>query len=90
MPRIRIYTTSYCGFCRLAKRFLEERGLAFEEIDVTGDAEARARLVEETGRTTVPQVFIGEEPVGGYTDLVALERDGSLGRLLAGPGDAGD
>lgn len=90
VPNIRIYTTSYCGFCRLAKRFLQEKGLPFEEIDVTGDPAARARLVEWTGRATVPQVFIDERPVGGYTDLLSLEREGALRQLLEGPGTRED
>lgn len=83
MKPVKIYTTTYCGFCARAKEFLRNKGVMFDEIDVTGDDDARAKLVETTGRRTVPQIFIGEEPIGGYTDLVQLERDGKLAGLLA-------
>ena len=82
MIRVTIYTTSYCPYCHAAKDLLESRGVAFEEIDVTGDHAERARLAERTGRRTVPQVFVGGEAIGGYDDLAALERDGRLGALL--------
>jgi glutaredoxin 3 len=83
MKPVRIYTTTHCGCCVRAKEFLTRKGVAFEEIDVTGDEQARARLVERTGGLrTVPQIWIGEHHVGGYTDLAALERDGKLQPLL--------
>ena len=65
MKPVKIYTTTYCGFCARAKEFLRTKGVMFDEIDVTGDDAARAQLVETTGRRTVPQIFIGEEPIGG-------------------------
>jgi glutaredoxin 3 len=68
----------------MAKRLLGQKGAAFEDIDVTGDWEARDRLAEKAGgRMTVPQIWIGETHVGGYDDLSALNRAGKLDALLA-------
>jgi glutaredoxin 3 len=83
MGPVRIYTTEYCAYCVLAKRLLGTKKVPFEEIDVTGDAEARDRLVRMSGgRHTVPQIWIGDFHVGGYTELAALDRAGELDRLL--------
>jgi glutaredoxin 3 len=84
MKPVRIYTTTYCGFCARAKELLKSKGVAFEEVDVTGDDESRQRLVELSGgRKTVPQIFIGAVHIGGYADLARLESDGKLDGLLA-------
>ena len=83
MKAVRVYTTMICGYCYRAKLLLKERGVAFEEIDVTRDAEARRWLVEMTGRRTVPQIFIGEEPIGGFEELRALDRSGELRKKIA-------
>jgi glutaredoxin 3 len=80
---VKIYTTRYCGYCRMAKQLLANRGVAYDEIDVTGDDRAREWLVEATGRYTVPQIFIGEESIGGYDDLSVLDRTGELAERLA-------
>ena len=83
MAAVTIYTTVSCVFCLRAKDYLRARGVAYEEVDVTGDEAARARLVERAqGRRTVPQIFVGDVPIGGYTDLVALDRAGKLQPLL--------
>jgi glutaredoxin 3 len=78
MDDVRIYTTTYCGYCVAAKRLLSNRGIPYEEIDVTGDHDARAWLVQVTGRRTVPQIFFGSEAIGGYTELAALDARGAL------------
>jgi glutaredoxin 3 len=83
---VTIYTTRFCGYCFAAKRLLDKRSIAFEEIDVSGDAEKRAWLVEATGRRTVPQIFIRGESIGGYDELAALDRAGKLAPLLANAG----
>jgi glutaredoxin 3 len=84
MSKVVIYTTQYCGYCRMAKRLLDQKGVHFEEIDVTGDWAARDRLVEKAGgRMTVPQIWIGDTHVGGFDELYALERAGNLDGLLA-------
>ena len=83
MPKIVLYSTTHCGYCTAAKRFFESKGLPFEEIDLTDDDEARDALRVRSGRTTVPQIWIGDVHVGGYDDLRALERAGRLEPLLA-------
>jgi glutaredoxin 3 len=84
MAAVTIYTTVSCVFCLRAKEYLRSKGVAYEEVDVTGDEEARARLVERSsGQLTVPQIFVGEVHVGGYTDLVALDREGRFQPLLS-------
>jgi glutaredoxin 3 len=82
--QVKIYTTRTCGYCHAALALLTRKGVAFEHQDVTGDGAARQWLVEATGRSTVPQIFIDGRPVGGFDDLSALDRRGELDRLLAG------
>jgi len=83
MPTIQMYTTRWCGFCVRAKALLDARGLAYTEIHLDDDPGFRARLQEETGGWTVPQILIDGRPVGGYTELWRLDRDGRLDELLA-------
>ena len=83
MPRIRMYTTRWCGYCVRAKALLDSRGLPYEEIRVDEDPHFRQRLHELTGGWTVPQIVIDEEPIGGYTELWALDKRGELDRLAA-------
>ena len=84
MPaKVDVYSTSYCPYCRAAERLLSAKGVAFELHDVTHDPDKRHWLVEATGLTTVPQIFINDQPVGGFTDLQALDRRGELEPLLA-------
>lgn len=81
---IEIYTSPFCGYCWRAKRLLETKGVAFTEIDVMGDAEARAEMVQRAnGGRTVPQIFIDGRHVGGSDELHALDRQGKLDALLA-------
>lgn len=82
--RIQIYTTVWCGFCRAAKALFAARGISFEEIDVGVDPAFRQRLFELTGGRTVPQILIDGEPIGGYSELRALERAGRLDELVSG------
>jgi glutaredoxin 3 len=83
MKPVKIFTTPYCPFCVRAKRLLDRKQVPYEEVDVAGDDDARERLTAQTGLRTVPQIFIGEECVGGSDDLHALERAGKLDALLA-------
>jgi glutaredoxin 3 len=83
MPTVRVYTTRLCAYCVAAKRHLDRKHVPYEEIDVSDDPDAREWLVEATGRRTVPQIFIGDRSIGGYTDLVELDRRGELDPLLA-------
>ena len=84
MPKITIYTTAFCPYCFMAKRLLTKKGASFEEIDVTGDRAARADLrAKAGGRTTVPQIWIGETHVGG-SDELARPRPRRQARRAAG------
>ncbi|MEM1200748.1 MAG: glutaredoxin 3 [Pseudomonadota bacterium] len=84
MPTIKIYSTKLCPFCYAAKSLLTKKGAAYEEIDVTFDPATRAKMSELAGgRTSVPQIWIGERHVGGFDDLNALEAAGELDPLLA-------
>jgi len=83
MADITIYTSPFCGYCHAAKDLLRRHALAFTEIDVTADPERRREMTERSGgRRTVPQIFLGEQPIGGFSELHALERSGALDRLL--------
>ena len=84
MPQIKIYKTQRCPYCVMASRFFREvKGVEPEEIDLTGDWDARKALMERTGQRTVPQIYIGDVHVGGYDQLRALDRNGGLDPLLA-------
>ncbi|MBD8677044.1 glutaredoxin 3 [Sphingomonas sp. CFBP 13720] len=83
MASITIYTKAFCPYCTRAKRLLDEKGAAYEEIDITmGGPKRQEMLGRANGRTTVPQVFIGDTHVGGSDDLTALDRAGKLDALL--------
>ena len=83
MKPVKIYTTTYCGFCKRAKEFLAGQGVTYEEVDVTDDDAQREKLVDLSGgQKTVPQIFIGETHVGGYSDMMALHQAGKLSPLL--------
>jgi len=87
MPPVEIYTTRYCPYCHAAKALLTRKGVAFMEIDLSSQRERRAEMIERAqGRTTVPQIFIGDLHVGGCDDLHALDDEGRLDALLAGEG----
>ena len=78
-----IYASRFCPYCIRAKQLLEKKGVAFEEINVDGHPELRAEMTARSGRTSVPQIWIGAVHVGGCDDLQALERKGELDTLLA-------
>ena len=81
-PEVVIFTKTPCGYCNRARRLLSERGIAYTEIPVDRDPQQERIMRERSGRETVPQVFIGEHHVGGYTDLAALDAAGQLEPLL--------
>jgi glutaredoxin 3 len=89
MTRIILYTTPFCGYCNAAKRLLRGKGLDFEEVDVSFDADRRAEMIERAqGLRTVPQIFIHGRHVGGYDELAELEREGKLEAWLANASEA--
>jgi glutaredoxin 3 len=84
MPNVTIYTKAWCPYCREAKDLLKRKGVTFDEISVDGDPEGqRAMAQRASGRSTVPQIFVGDTHVGGCDDLYALDRAGRLDPLLA-------
>ena len=85
MAKIEIYTKFLCPFCTRAKKLLETKGVAFEEIDISAGGPRRGEMLDRSGgRQTVPQIFIDGAHVGGCDDLYVLEQDGKLDPLLAG------
>ncbi len=84
-PPVVIYTSAWCPYCNWAKQLLQRKQVAFEEIRIDLDPQAAERMVKRAGgRTTVPQIFIGNVHVGGYDDMAALDRRGELDPLLRG------
>ncbi|MCC2637941.1 MAG: glutaredoxin [Moraxellaceae bacterium] len=83
MASVVIYSTTFCPYCVRAKMLLQRKGVAFEEVDVSGDADARQALVARTRQRTVPQIFINDEHIGGCDELYALERAGELDAKLS-------
>ena len=83
MARVRVYSTRWCGYCVRAKALLESRGIEYEEISLDDDPALRQRLFDLTGGWTVPQILIDGRPIGGYTELWRLDRDGLLDDELA-------
>jgi len=86
MAKIEIYTTPWCGYCARAKALLEKKGAAYDETDVMEDAAKRAEMRERSRSSTVPQIFINGQHIGGSDELAELERSGKLDTLLAQPG----
>ena len=78
MARVRVYSTRWCGYCVRAKALLESRGIEYEEVSLDDDPAFRQKLFDLTGGWTVPQILIDGEPVGGYTELWNLDREGRL------------
>ena len=84
MADVLIYTTSACPYCVQAKRLLSHKGVPYQEVDVSGDAAKRQEMMQASGRRTVPQIFIGEQSIGGFDELYALAQSGELDTLLNG------
>jgi len=84
MADVVLYTTPWCPYCLRAKHLLKSKGVAFTDIDVSGNPALRQDMEQRSGRHTVPQIWIGTTHVGGCDDLYALERQGKLDALLQG------
>ncbi|MHB8416031.1 MAG: glutaredoxin 3 [Acidiferrobacteraceae bacterium] len=82
MVPVRMYCTRICPYCHMAERLLVHKGVEIEKIYVDDHPERRAEMVQATGQTTVPQIFIGSQHVGGYRDLAQLDHAGTLAALL--------
>jgi glutaredoxin 3 len=83
MAKIQVYTTRWCGYCVRAKALLAAKEIDFDEISLDDDPGFRQRLFELTGGWTVPQIVLDGEPIGGYTELWRLDREGRLDERLA-------
>lgn len=82
MAQVEMYTTMFCPYCARARALFEHKGVAFTEIDIIEEPKRRDEMIRRAGRTTVPQIFIGGEHIGGCDDLVALDRAGGLDEKL--------
>ena len=84
MSKVVVYSSANCPYCVRAKELLDRKGIQYDEIRVDQDTNQRDFMMEKSGRRTVPQIFINDQPIGGCDDLYALEKSGELARLLAG------
>jgi glutaredoxin 3 len=84
MAKVEVYSTAQCPYCTMAKQLLERKGVSYNEVRVDNDPTKRQEMMTKSRQRTVPQIFINGQPVGGYTDLVALDRAKKLDSLLAG------
>jgi glutaredoxin 3 len=83
MAKVEIYTQPFCGYCTRAKKLLDDKGVAYEEIDVMMEPARKREMIDRAeGRTSTPQIFIDGKPVGGSDDIAALNRKGELDKLL--------
>ena len=82
MPKVLIYSKTYCPFCDRAKALFKAKNVSYEEVMVDDKPEVYAKLKQETGMMTVPQIFVNDKLVGGYTDLAALDQKGELDKML--------
>ena len=84
MAKVEIYTKVFCGYCARAKRLLDTKGVEYHEFDISMGGPKRAEMLQRAnGRSTVPQIFIDDRHVGGFDDLLELERNDRLDPLLS-------
>lgn len=86
MSVVTIYSTAICPYCVAAKNYLTQKGVGYEEVRIDLDPAQRTRMLEMAKRTSVPQIFVGDTHVGGYDDMVRLDREGGLKPLLENAG----
>jgi glutaredoxin 3 len=82
MAQVTIYTKPYCPFCDRAMALLDKKGVAYTEIEAAHDPEKKQEMMQRSGRATFPQIFVGDQHIGGCDDMLALERAGKLDPLL--------
>lgn len=83
-PEVLIYTRALCGYCAAARDLLQSKSIEYTELNATLNSKLRKEMAERSGQRTFPQIFVGEQHVGGYDDLAALDAAGELDPLLAG------
>jgi glutaredoxin 3 len=86
MAKVQMYSKKNCPFCVRAKALLDRKGISYEEIDAEGNDELRSWLAEASGQKTVPQIFVDGRPLGGFSDIDALDKEGKLDPVLRGEG----
>ena len=82
MPEILIYTSTICPYCIMAKRLLDNKGASYQEINIDKQPVMREKMMRETKRRTVPQIYIGDQHIGGFDELYALDRKNELDSLI--------
>ena len=83
MQKLKIYTSSLCGYCIAAKKLLKDLDIIFEEINIDGEPSLREKMIKESnGKTTVPQIFLGKKLIGGCDDLFTLHQNGDLMKFM--------
>ncbi len=83
MAKVIVYSSAHCPYCVMAKQLLERKGVAFQEVRVDLEPARREEMMQKSQRRTVPQIFINDQAVGGYTDLLAIDRANKLDQMLA-------
>lgn len=83
MAKVTIYTRPFCGYCARALKLLNDKDADFTEVEAGMDPALRKEMMDRSGRATFPQIFVGEQHIGGCDDMMALEREGKLDALLA-------
>jgi glutaredoxin 3 len=83
MKRVMMYTTDQCSLCTSAKALLERRGISYTEVNLSKDPDGRAKLAQCTGLITFPQIVIDDQPLGGFNELIAADKEGRLTDLMA-------
>ena len=83
MAKVTIYTRPFCGYCARALSLLTDKGADFTEVEAGMDPNLRQEMMQRSGRTTFPQIFVGDQHIGGCDDMMALEREGKLDQMLA-------
>ena len=83
MANVIVYSSAHCPYCVMAKQLLDRKGVSYEEIRVDLDPSKREEMMKKSRQRTVPQIFINNKAIGGYTDLVAIDRAKQLDSLLA-------
>lgn len=89
-PKVEIYGTEHCGYCTAARMLFTKKGVEFSDVLVSRDRDALQKMMELSGRRSVPQIFINDRHVGGFDDVLALEEANELDELLVMPQDAAD
>ena len=82
MAKVTMYSRKLCGYCFAARKLLEAKGVDLEEVDATFSPALREEMMERSGRSTFPQIFVGEAHIGGFSELSAMENDGGLDEIL--------